>query len=549
MRGAHRPAVCTGVMDSVEALGSVSNRFQLTCSSVPTACRTQWDKGTGHLPGLHWYLSSPHYLFHSGCCHDVLSALLGRVGMQTPDVKRDSIRNITQTFKNLGRSIGATTPISMQQVVDLYEGPKRARYARAMQKINMLGHKVCNPKVKMFVKQEVLVAKRSKPNPACRAIQYRSYEYSLYLATFLKPIEHKLYKARNIKGFGKLPFMAKNMNSRQRAKLIVDKFNLIRGCAILELDAHRFDAHCSKDILQLEHSVYTMANNDPAFKKLLRAQLVNKGASMNKDNPAKYKVIGTRMSGDMNTSGGNCVIMSCLLSYFGSVHFNHPYELLVDGDDSLLFVDPRDHVPTAEEILEFFLPLGFRIGVDGVRDRLEDIRFCKGAVVKLNGEYTMVRDILQAVGKTLVSPKYLDRNLSPKLLKTRALGELSLLVGCPIMDVFYRRLIQIADEQMSRKGRKDGGVLKASVLGYRFIDEFERVPIKIRTAPITDENRAEVSKVFGISPERQVVLEGQLNGLQFNLSAPFCRNINIYCETWNLIESFPERLGYLYYSA
>lgn len=474
-----------------------------------------------------------------------MSALLGRVGMQTPAVERGPIRDIAQTFKALGRSIGTTAPISLMQVVNLYEGPKRARYLKAMQKVERLGYKCCNPKVKMFVKQEALVARRDKPNPSCRAIQYRSYEYSLVLATYLKPIEHKLYKTSNVKGFGKLQFMAKNMNSRQRAKLIVEKFNLIKGCAVLELDAHRFDAHCSKEILQLEHSVYLAANNDPAFRKLLRAQLDNKGRSMDENNPAKYKVIGTRMSGDMNTSGGNCVIMSCLLSYFGRCHFKHPYELLVDGDDSLLFVDPKDQVPTAQEIYDFFLPLGFRIGVDGVRDRLEDIRFCKGAVVRLNNEYTMVRDIFLSVQKTLVSPKYLDRAISPKLLKTRALGELSLVVGCPIMDVYYRRLIQIADEQMSRRGRKDGGVLNASVLGYRFIDEFERVPIKIRTAPISDDNRRQISRVFGISPEQQVVLEAQLKSLHFSLSAPLCRNINISCKPWKLTESFPECLGYL----
>jgi hypothetical protein len=72
------------------------------------------------------------------------------------------------------------------------------------------------------------------------------------------------------------------------------------------LDASRFDQHVSHAALKWEHSVYNSWFKDKEFARAISMQLINEGTGYTDEGKIKVEVEGCRMSGDMNTSAGNC---------------------------------------------------------------------------------------------------------------------------------------------------------------------------------------------------------------------------------------------------
>lgn len=70
----------------------------------------------------------------------------------------------------------------------------------------------------------------------------------------------------------------------------------------------------SVQALKWEHSIYNAMFRSDELAELLGWQLTNKGFARTTDGLIKYEVKGCRMSGDMNTALGNCMIM-CALVY------------------------------------------------------------------------------------------------------------------------------------------------------------------------------------------------------------------------------------------
>lgn len=509
---------------------SREKKFKLHIEGLTRTPCPQDAKGVLHLPTP----VDPHnygtWYFHSSCVHNHLDALMRRVALCVPVPIPSRVSQLRQLSVKLGRSLGRMKTYDYEQVISLYGGFRKKRYEAARATISKIGHLV-DSRVTMFVKQEGIAFRAGKVNPACRAIQFRNPVFQLENATFIKPIEKRLYQACGPSPFPSGRFIAKEMTPRARANLIYQKFVDMPGCTMLELDATRFDAHVTRPLLGVEHSLYLECINDPFFKRLLKSQLKNKGTARSKNWRLSYSLVGGRMSGDMNTASGNCILMSCMLTLLGQV-FNVEYDFLVDGDDSVFFYrgEHMDH----GKIKELFLEMGMQIKVENETRNVYNLGFCQSRVVRLNSGLTLIRDPRKVLSKTTINLKFNQTQLTPRLLLTIATGELSLVVGCPVLDPFYRMLIKYAKSNL-KSGK---GVLRGrSWMEYRQARDFPVDWWRLSVQPITAQARESFALAWGISPSEQTVLEIRFERFEGEIGPIKWRGLGLDVSRW-LIDAF-----------
>jgi hypothetical protein len=88
-----------------------------------------------------------------------------------------------------------------------------------------------------------------------------------------------------------------------------------------------------------------------------------------------YEVEGARMSGDMNTSSGNCMIMvSLVFAYLSEKRIK--WRLANNGDDCVIVIEQK-HLGKLEDLPKWFLKMGFRMEVEEPVYEFERIEFCQ----------------------------------------------------------------------------------------------------------------------------------------------------------------------------
>lgn len=500
-------------------------------SAVP--CSTV-GRGVVHLPTAVHNFDLRDFAFHKACVHNHVDALTRRVGLCVPKPIPDQVRRLTLVAIMLGRSLGPVHPITRASVVGMYGGFRKRRYQDALDELQLRGDFI-DARVKMFVKEEAVWIRPGKVNPACRAIQFREATYSLMLAQYIKPIEHRLYSAVGSGPLPKTQFIAKALNPKQRASLIKQKYSSIAGCKILELDASRFDAHVSVELLRVEHACYLQCNKDPWFQRLLKEKFVNRGRCKGDDFSLSYTVRGGRMSGDMDTASSNCVLMACMLALYGCDHFEE-YDFLVDGDDSLFFFRGDD--PKLEDIQNYFVGFGMEMKIDNLAHDLSELTFCQGRIVDLVGGSTLIRDPFKVMSRTTVNAKFKHDGSRARLLKTIALGELSLVRGCPVLDAYFRMLIRNAEPHIRLRNKSDKGVMKGKEWAdYRLKRDLPGDWWRNIEQPVTAQARASFSAAWGIGEKEQIMLEARFAGFHFDLKGPCIPGEGVDVSKW-LFDAF-----------
>nr|QUS52766.1 hypothetical protein 1 [Mute swan feces associated tombus-like virus 1] len=158
-----------------------------------------------------------------------------------------------------------------------------------------------------------------------RAIQARDDTYKAHLGPWVAAFEHRCRET--------LPIFVKGLGDEEKAKKVYDVMSTTEHC--LEVDFSRFDRTLSWDLLDAtEHEVYRMVF-PPVVAAQLALQRVN---NIRTRNNVHYRVFGTRMSGDVNTSIGNCIVNACAMVYLGL----RLDRLLVEGDDMLAAITERE---------------------------------------------------------------------------------------------------------------------------------------------------------------------------------------------------------------
>lgn len=401
----------------------------------------------------------------------------------------------------LRRFLPRTAPITHQEFVELYQGRRKKIYQDACDDYHRDGVQRKDSYLSTFVKAEKINF-TAKPDPTPRVIQPRRPKYNLCVGRYLKPLEHVVYRAidKMYKQMGRCKFktVAKGLNAEVCGRLVAKKWGRFVRPRGLTFDASRFDQHVSVQALEFEHSVYLKCFNPKdrhELAKLLQWQLKNVGFVRCDDGTVKYTVGGNRMSGDMNTAVGNVLLM-CVMMFGFLEQLGIDYEIINNGDDSLLIVEESSVKLVKDCIEEYFLPLGFEMKLESVSDTLESCQFCQTRPVLTRNGYRMCRS-MDAFSKDCVSIKPLPTpRATQKWLGAIGACGMALAGDLPIFSEFYRAFLRLAD----------GYELKGDMLFECGMFSLAK-GMDVQPGEVTEESRHSFFMAFGILPCVQRELE------------------------------------------
>jgi hypothetical protein len=248
--------------------------------------------------------------------------------------------------------------------------------------------------------------------------------------------------------------------------------------------------------LKWEHSVYNNAFRDPELARLLSWQLENTGIARVQGSKVTYRVQGCRMSGDINTGLGNCLIMSSIvIAYCEARGITH--RLANNGDDCVLFVDKAD-LDRLGGIDDWFLEFGFTLTREQPVFELEHVEFCQAHPIRCANGWRMVRDPRVAMSKDCVSliGWESEQEIREWAYAIGTCGS-ALTGGVPVWHAWYQRLVRVgtaAPEGVVDRVFDCGmGMLSRGVVG----------------CPVDEIARYSFWKAFGITPDMQVALEAE----------------------------------------
>jgi len=383
--------------------------------------------------------------------------------------------------------------LTLTQTVNLFPANKRKVYERALNDIARQGFSDLDARLKSFVKFE-----KQDITKAPRIINPRSAKYNLMLARYLKHAEHKYYRAINrVFGGHTRTTVFKGLDADQSAQVLRAKWDRFSEPVAIGLDATKFDMHVSYEALQFEHSVYLqsryMCKNKKELSRLLQLQLENVGHARCDDGSVRFKMRGTRCSGDVNTSLGNCIIM-CALIWQWSHENGVEVELANNGDDCVVIMERRDLERFQNSISTHMFSFGFHVQVEKPVYEFEEIEFCQTQCVKLETGWRSIRNFRTVFKKdTMCLRPIPNLNTLRKWMYSVGEGGLSCSRGVPILEAFYE-LYQRSGVPCSWKNENP----------YRFAST------STKNAKITVEARASFYVAFGILPHEQRLVEKYL---------------------------------------
>jgi len=452
---------------------------------------------------------------HSDCPENQIRAMVSRVAGVVPLPTGIGLKRLRMTAKLVANHLPKTEANDFAEMPARYTGAKQRRYLKALDEFLSFGITSRDAKIKMFVKAERFDG-HAKRNPDPRAIQFRDPKYCVALGAYLHPIEHHIYSFRWASaGVPESRNVAKGLNSVERAELFIHKAAAFVNPRFVCMDASRFDKHVSEELLRIEHSVYLNSNNSVFFQKLLGWQLKNKCYS---NLGFVYEVRGRRMSGDMNTAAGNCllmlIMMICCMRELGITK----WDCLDDGDDIVVIVEKDSLEALISGAAKEFLHYGMEMKVELPTQHIHEVVFCQSSIIEFRPErFKFVRDYRLVMSKALSGVRHWeDDNYRVKVLKAIGTCELVLNLGVPVLQAYAVAIL-----------RNSGGAARVDLkyapeyLSLRTNRELKLLGITasdIRPQPITSRARATFAEAFKLGEADQVILEARLDRWTFPVS-------------------------------
>jgi hypothetical protein len=235
------------------------------------------------------------------------------------------------------------------------------------------------------------------------------------------------------------PTIMSPYNAYAQATHLRAKWDRLHSPVCVGMDASRFDQHVSVQALQFEHSVYNALFRSKHLKWLLNMQIKNRGVARASDGYFKYETEGSRMSGDMNTSMGNKLLM-CLMSLSYLTSLNIPFEYANNGDDCLIFLNKQD-LSALNNLESYFRTFGFDIVREKPVYEFEQLEFCQTQPVCCNGIWRMVRKPATCLSKD-ASCVNLGHNVDMYRRLLLDIGNCGMTTAAdvPVLGSFYRML-------------------------------------------------------------------------------------------------------------
>lgn len=401
-------------------------------------------------------------------------------------------------LKHFSRQDTFSNRMTYQTYVDTCPAQKRPIYRNAMERLLQSGIHKKHSHVGAFVKFEKLLFTSLK-TPVPRLISTRKPDFHLELGTYIRPIEKRIYAA--IDKLLLSPTIMKGYNMEDRGAIIESHFKYFKNTVAIGLDAKRFDQHVSVDALMFEHEVYQKYYPKcRLLRKLLKWQLKNIGAAALPSGKVKYTTQGKRQSGDVNTSLGNCILMSSMVIGLAK-SLEIVIRLVNDGDDCVVFMETKDEERFGNAVRQWFLDFGFQVEVEPSVYELEKVSFCQAQPVFDGKQYVMVRDPRVSIAKDCISLKPLDNDkITQRFCAAIGKGGISMTGGIPVVQSFYEMLVRSSN---GAKPLDDLSLYKYTGRGLG-MDRQLRAP--------TAESRCSFYLAFGIPPDAQIAIEEYYGG-------------------------------------
>jgi hypothetical protein len=396
--------------------------------------------------------------------------------------------------------LSKTAPMSHQQFVDSRRGRKRVMYQSVLDEMAVTGQSISSEAlVKVFVKFEK-TDRTSKRDPVPRVISPRSPRYNIRVGRYFKKIEEKIFKHLGTL-FGHRTVI-KGLDTTKAAGVLREKWEMFSHPVAVGLDASRFDQHVSFDALRVEHKIYASCftgKHRNRFANLLKYQLKNKCVGETEDGVLKYTTDGTRMSGDMNTSLGNCLLM-CLMIKAYATHCGVALQLANNGDDCVVFMEKTDLEKFSAGLDTWFLEMGFNMVVEAPVFEFDEIEFCQTHPVFDGGVWTLCRNPITGLAKDSVllkDPKNLSYSYIKQWFDAVGTGGMALAARLPVFQSFYAMYQRSGCSRRKRNREFD----------LPWAMQWARMESARTFGEITPEARASFYYAYGITPDEQVALE------------------------------------------
>lgn len=438
-------------------------------------------------------------------------------GVLTPTRQPDEIgfKRLASVRSQLLKHLRPTTIVPREEYSSLYNGRKQASYQRAYESLLRKAVHRKDAYLSTFIKAEK-VNFSAKGDPAPRVIQPRTPRYNVEVGRYLKLFEKELSRGF-VSAFG-YQVVCKGLNADGTAHQLRQNWDHFSDPVAFGLDASRFDQHVSVEALLFEHSVYNSVFNSPELARLLSWQLDNIGFGRVGEECAKYRVAGCRMSGDINTGMGNCLLMSLMVLAYFEAH-GIQARLANNGDDCVVFCERRD-LPRFADIHLWFTSLGFKLKREPTVDCFERIEFCQTQPVLIGDAWRMVRNPWTAMSKDCVSLlSWHDQGSFETWRDAVGIcgGELS--SGVPLWESFYRQI---------RLGDRIGGLERVYDSGLGMAAR------GVRQCAINDLSRHSFWKAFGLTPDEQIAAESSWPEIVWR-SPPPVQNTSAHLLSDNLV--------------
>lgn len=276
-------------------------------------------------------------------------------------------------------------PLSFEEIVEKYSGMKKRRYKNAEESLLAEPLTTRDDRLKVFAKVEPFNPEKGKSK--ARVILYRSYRFALSMMRFTKQLESYTRALRLPKrnSPGSDPVFLRGRPQAKQAAMIRRKWELMSNPVSFSIDCKKFDAHVQRWQLEANHRYYNRFFGDVEFANLLRRTLSLKFRSAR---GTEFDVSGRRATGEVTTSIGNNLICYIMARYAMRRLKIRRYELSVDGDNLLLFIEKTDAAKFASWPWE---ELGHEIEFERTED-FSKIEICQSQLVHTVNGWTLVRD-------------------------------------------------------------------------------------------------------------------------------------------------------------
>jgi len=426
-----------------------------------------------------------------------------------PQPEPGSFKEMGYLRRRFHRVCGNHSRISANDLVDCYQGRKRTIYENAAASLLDRAIERKDGDLKTFIKAEKFNV-NLKSDPAPRVIQPRSPRYNVELGRYLKKYEHHAYKALDKIWGG--PTVMKGYTTEEVAQHIWSAWNQFQTPVAIGFDMSRFDQHVSVAALEFEHSCYLACfEGDAHLANLLKMQLVNHGVGFASNGMLRYTKEGCRMSGDMNTALGNCLLACLITKHLMKIRSR----LINNGDDCVLICERTDIDYVVSNLTTGWSRFGFNCIAEEPVYEMEKIRFCQMAPVFDGAGWLMVRDPLVSMSKDSHSLVHWNNEKNAKQwLKSVGMCGLRIAGGVPVVQEFYQKYVETAGNVKENKNITE----KSSSGFFMMADRAKR-----GYSAVSEVCRFSFYQAFGITPDQQIALEGEIRSLTINTNVgPQC---------------------------